>query len=811
MYRRLARFAYQRAWWVVAAWVVALLGVNAVAGAIGPAFSTELQTPASESTRGLEVLERSFPGAGNFLGGAIVFRAPAGVAAASVAEPMQTFLDEVEIIEGVTVTSPYEPAGLAQVSPDGTIAYARISLDSDVTVDEGAVIGREIRQTLPELTDVQIEVGGEILAEFSPPKAEIIGLAFAIVILIVSFGSVLAMGLPIGVALAGVGTGGLGLVSLLSHGMTLSDSAPFIGVMIGLGVGIDYALFIVTRFRELRRNGVAPEDAVIGAVDTAGRAVVFAGITVVASLLGMLLIGLPFVSGLGVAAATTVAVTMLASVTLLPALLRFAHARIERTRWRGLLAAGFVAVALLGVGLGATPLVVGGAILAVVTLLASLAIAPLRRELPPRRQPALNETVAWRWSRMIQSRPGLFAVLGTALLLMLTVPLLGLRLGFADEGNAPEGSTVREAYDLVAEGFGPGTNGPLVVMVEGGSAESAAAIAAAVDADPGIVRATPPIPSTVTGEGVPPTWLIQAIPTTSPQDETTEATVLRLRDVVLPAAATDGAVPILTGTVAVQVDFSDYLAGRLVVFLAAVLGVSFLLLTMVFRSLLVPLKAVVMNVLSIAAAYGVVVAIFQWGWLSAVFGTEPAPIEPFVPIMLFAIVFGLSMDYEVFLLSRVREEYDRTGDAVHSVADGLAATARVITAAAAIMVVVFGAFLLEDDRIIKLFGVGLATAVFLDATVVRMLLVPATMALLGERNWWIPSWLDRLLPRLNVEGPAVDELAPGSEIANESERVTGSDEKPPIRRVGDTEGQVRIADVIGDASDDETTGEPVGV
>jgi putative drug exporter of the RND superfamily len=753
MFQRLARFAFRRAWWVVAAWVVALVGVNALAGAVGPAFTTELQTPASESTRGLEVLERSFPGAGNFFGGAIVFRAAAGVDEPGVAGPMQAFLDEVDAIDGIAVTSPYSPAGATQVSSDGTIAFARVNLESDVTVDEGAIIGKEIRRIAPALPGVQVEVGGEILAEFSPPESELIGLAFAIVILIVSFGSVLAMGLPIGVALAGVGTGGFGLVSLLSHGLTLSDSAPFIGVMIGLGVGIDYALFIVTRFRELRRNGAGPEDAVVGALDTAGRAVVFAGITVVLSLLGMLLIGLPFVAGLGVAAAATVAVTMVASITLLPALLRLSHSRIERTRWRGLLAAGFVALALLGVGLDIAPLAAGGAIFAVTILVASLAFAPLRRELPPRKQPSLNQTLSWRWSRTIQSRPALFAVVGTGILVLLTLPLFGLRLGFADEGNAPQDSTVRRAYDLVAEGFGPGTNGPLVVLVEGGTTAGAASVAAAVAADPGIASATPPIASPVTGEGIAPTWLIQAVPTTSPQDEVTEATVLRLRDEVLPVASSDGGVPILTGSVAVQVDFSDYLAGRLMVFLAAVLGVSFILLMMVFRSLLVPLKAVVMNILSITAAYGVVVAIFQWGWFSAVFGTEPAPIEPFVPIMLFAIVFGLSMDYEVFLLSRIREEYDRTGNAVDSVADGLAATARVITAAAAIMVVVFGAFLLEDDRIIKLFGVGLATAVFLDATVVRMLLVPATMALLGERNWWIPSWLDRMLPRLNVEGP----------------------------------------------------------
>jgi RND superfamily putative drug exporter len=757
MYRALARWCFRRAWVVVAMWVVALLGVNVLAAALGPAFSSELTTPASESRTGLDVLDEAFPGAAGAFGGSVVFASDDGVLRPEVSGPGAELLAEVDELEGITVTSPFGPAGASQVSPDGTVAYARLGLDRSVN-EEGAVeLGAEIASLLPEIDGVDIEIGGSVFREVEPPETEIIGLAFAVVILIVAFGSVLAMGLPIGVALAGVGTGGLGVVSLLGHVTTIPEAAPIIGIMIGLGVGIDYALFIVTRYRELTRSGLSAERSMTGALDTAGRAVVFAGITVVLSLLGMLLIGLDFVSGMGISAAATVTVTLVASITLLPALIGLTHTRIERTRLRGIVAAGFVAIALLGVGLGIGAMAATAAILAFVTIVASFAVAPLRRELPQRRHRPLRETLAYRWSRLIQARPVLFVLVGGGLLLLLTIPVFSLQLGFSDEGNNAPGTTTREAYDLIAQGFGPGTNGPILVVVEvDGPAARAAAkeLPAAIAADPGVAEVSPAIASDPANPEGSEAFIIQVIPTSSPQDVATADTVSRLRaEVVPPVVADTGAVASVTGSVAVQVDFVDYLSGRLLVFFAAVLGVSFILLTMVFRSLLVPLKAVVMNVLSIAAAYGVVVAIFQWGWLGSIFGVQPAPIEPFVPIMLFAIVFGLSMDYEVFLLSRIKEEFVRTGDAVNSVADGLAATARVITAAAAIMVVVFGAFLLEDERIIKVFGVGLAVAVLLDATLVRMVLVPATMELLGARNWWIPRWLDRILPQLNVEGP----------------------------------------------------------
>ncbi len=763
MYRNLARWCYHHRWIVVGIWIALLVGLNALGGLIGSSFNGEFETPASESASGFETIAEYFPqfGAGSF-GGQIVFQSPDGITSPEIEAAMTDMFDQVAQIPGVRVISPYTPFGAEQISADGTIAFAEINLANDIDQNEAAAIGSQIDDAIPGIDGLRVELGGRAFANFEPPQSELIGLAFAIVVLILAFGSVLAMGLPIGIAVAGVGAGGFGLVSLLTNVVSIPEFAPLIGIMIGLGVGIDYALFIITRYRELTHAGATSEQATVGAMDTAGRAVVFAGITVVMSLLGMLLIGLKFVAGMGIAAAATVAVTLLASITLLPALLALAGNRIEVTRWRGLIAAGFAAIGLLGVGLRVPVLGVTGAVFFVGTLLTSLAIKPLRAEVPPRRHKPIRETWAYRWSRLVQARPWTGVLVAGGILVVLTAPVLGLRLGFADEGNFPEDTTTRQAYDLVAEGFGPGFNGPFVVAAEVSGPQDVPVVgelAAAIAADPGVDSVSQPFPSDLNDPAASDAFILRIIPKTSPQDSATEDTVDRLRNEVIPPVVADTDVVVhLTGSVPANIDFSNYLGGRILVFYGAVLAVSFLLLMMVFRSLLVPLKAVIMNMLSISAAYGVIVAIFQWGWLGGLTGIEPAPIEPFVPMMLFAIVFGLSMDYEVFLLSRVKEEYDRTGDPVNSVADGLAATARVITAAAAIMVVVFGAFLLEDNRIVKLFGSGLALAVLLDATLVRMLLVPATMELLGSKNWWFPKWLDRLIPTLNVEGHELEEL-----------------------------------------------------
>ena len=608
----------------------------------------------------------------------------------------------------------------------------------------------------PDQPGLQVEIAGDALAPLQAPESEFIGLAFAIVVLIVAFGSVLAMGLPIAVAGAGVGLGSA-LTALLSNLLAIPEFAVSIGAMIGLGVGIDYALFIVNRYRDgIHGNGGSGTSRpMYRAIDTAGRAVIFAGVTVVISLLGMVLIGLPFVTGLAVSAALTVAATMIASVTLLPALIGFVRERIEVTRWRGLLAAALAAVALLGLGLGFRPLLLALPA-ALLVLLAGYVLPPLRWIVPRRAPRPLQRTLAWRWSRWVQAHPWVALIVGGVVLLVVAAPIPSLHLNFPDESNFPEESTTRRAYDLLAEGFGPGFNGPLIVTAQPAVAEDRAALARLVEAlgsAEGVAVANGPLPSDPSDPANAPAYLIQVVPETAPQDQATSDLVRSLREDVVPSAVAGSTLDVkVTGMMASSLDFTTYLAGRIPLFVGVVLALSFVLLMLVFRSILVPIKAVIMNLLSIAAAFGVVVAVFQWGWLGGLIGIAGGPIDPFIPMMMFAIVFGLSMDYEVFLLTRVREAYFRSGKAKDSVAHGLASTAHLITAAALIMVFIFGSFVFEEYRTLKMFGLGLAVAVALDATVVRMLLVPATMALLGERNWWLPGWLDRLLPRFIVEG-----------------------------------------------------------
>jgi RND superfamily putative drug exporter len=751
--RRLGRSCYRRRRIVVLGWLAALAVAGAGAGAAGSGFSSQFTLPDVESARGFDILEDRFGGIGSGQAASIVFTAEQGVTDPAVQEVMVDFLERVDDLPGVAVTSPYRPEGRGQIAPGGTIAFASLELPRTVSLEEAQAIGAQIRDLEPDLAGLRVELGGQILAEFHPPDSEILGLAFAVVILILAFGSVLAMGLPIGTALFGIGVGAA-LVTMLSQVIVMPDFTLVLGVMIGLGVGIDYALFIVTRYRENLHAGMDGETASAVAIDTAGRAVLFAGATVVTSLLGMLLMGVGFVNGLAIGAAVTVAMTMAASVTLLPALFGFAGPRVEITRYRGLVAAGLVSLSLIGIATR-TGLHLVAIPLALAVLVVGGSLPGLRRPVPRRRPKPVEQTVPYRWSRLVQANPWPAAIGATVLLVVLALPVLALRLGFSDEGNYPEGTTTRQAYDLLAEGFGPGFNGPVLIATElpGGAGDLAAVerVTAAVQGLEGVAFASPGIPN---DPAAPTAAVWRLIPTTSPQDAATTDLVKELRHQVLPAAVGGtGLDPAVTGSVAVNVDFSDYLGGRIPLFFGVVLALSFVLLMAVFRSVVVPLKAVIMNLISIGAAYGVVVAVFQWGWLNELVGIgQGAPIEPFVPMMMFAIVFGLSMDYEVFLLSRVKEEYDRTGDNARAVADGLASTARVITAAAAIMVFIFGSFLLEPDRVIKLFGLGLATAVLLDATVVRMLLVPATMELLGDRNWWLPRWLDRLLPAIHVEG-----------------------------------------------------------
>ncbi|MDH3678508.1 MAG: MMPL family transporter [Acidimicrobiia bacterium] len=786
MYRQLGQWCYRNFKIVLAAWVAIFVGIGAASGALGAAFDSSFEIPESESRDGFDALDEHFDGFGSGQPGSIVFKTDRGVDDPEVVAVMTELFEYTSgLDEGLLVTSPYgegpQQRQIASVGEQaGRIAYADVSVSIDVDQVEAGLYGERIRDRAAELVEeagldgeLQIETGGAILGGFEPPETELIGLAFAVIVLILAFGSVMAMGLPIGVAVAGVGTG-IGIITLLTNVLSIPDFAVQIGAMIGLGVGIDYALFIVTRYRTSLHAGYSKEEAIGIALDTAGRSVVFAGLTVVVSLLGMLLIGLGFISGLGIGAASTVTITMFASITLLPALLGLVGDRVETTRLRGLFAAGLVSVALFSAGIGAPPVAGIAFLAAAVVLIVGMFLRPLKRVIPPRKEKPIRDTAAYRWSRVIQAHPWLAVLAGTSALLILASPVLSLRLGFSDEGNFPTNTSTRKAYDLIAEGFGPGFNGPLLVTVVPESPAAAARVpqlVTALDATPG-VAATALIPSDVANPQSSEAFLVQVIPTTAPQDAATDALVETLREEVVPGLD-DGLDVNITGAVPANIDFTTFLGARILLFFGVVLALSFLLLMAVFRSLVVPLKAVIMNVLSIASAYGIVVAIFQWGWGGDLLGIAGAPIEPFIPMMLFAIVFGLSMDYEVFLLSRVKEEYERTGDPQNSVADGLASTARVITAAAAIMIVVFGSFMFEDNRIIKLFGLGLAMAVFLDASLVRMLLVPATMELLGARNWWLPRWLDRLIPDLNIEG---NEPPPPSDL----DTVTEPESEPAL-------------------------------
>jgi len=751
--RRLGRTAHRRRGAFLLLWVILLVGMGAATRTAGSEFSTRFDLPDVESAAGYRLLAEKFGAQESGRTATIVLDAgPNGLSETGRSE-LDAWFTELDERDDLQVDSPFEPANAWQIAPGGRILFAGLTLSSDLdTAEEFNALYLDVSGNAPSVDGVSIEYGGEVFAAFEAPTSEVLGLGFAVVILVVAFGSVLAMGLPIGTAFGGIGSGVL-LVTLASNVVTMPDFATTLGVMIGLGVGIDYALFIVTRYREARRRGSTSEDATGEAMDTAGRAVLFAGITVVISLLGMLLMRVSFMDGMAIGASITVLATMCASVTLLPALLGYLGEKVETTRLRGILSAGVIAVALASYGLGGgKPLAASIAAVALALLGIGTFVPFLRRELPPRRSRPLEETLPYRWSRLVQRRPWTALLAGSALLLAVSAPVLGLRLGFADEGNYPEDTTTRKAYDLLAEGFGDGFNGPLVLVapIDGPEALPAAmAFGETLAAVEGVASVTPMILNDMAD---PDTVLWRVYPTGAPQSVEAAELVERLRERVIPASGVEA---LVTGTVAVNVDFSGYLAGRLPLFFAVVLALSFLLLTAVFRSLLVPLKAVLMNLISIAAAYGAVVAVFQWGWGSSLTGIGgQAPIDPWLPVMMFAIVFGLSMDYEVFLLSRVKEEYDRTGQNELAVADGLANTARVITAAAAIMVFVFGSFVLDANRSIQMFGFGLAVAVLLDATVVRLLLVPATMQLLGARNWWLPRWLDRLLPKIDVEGSA---------------------------------------------------------
>jgi putative drug exporter of the RND superfamily len=706
---------------VIIGWIVALIGFGVIAGAVGSDFTEEFSLPSSDSKDALDLLENRFPAqAGDTV--QIVYKAESGVESAAVKRTMEGVFAAVDKFPHVSeVASPYEKGGAGAVSDDGKIAYATAQFN--VTTDKlGEDEVKEIMDTARDAggDGLQVEVGGspaeEVRGEEEEGGSEMIGVLAAIVVLLISFGSVVAMGLPIITALFALGVGVSG-ITLFTHVFDTAEFAPQLAFMIGLGVGVDYALFILTRFRNGLDEGMEKRDAAIAAVDTAGRAVLFAGITVMISLMGMLLLGLPFLYGVATAAAIAVLFTMIAALTLLPALLTIAGNWVNRLR-------------IPGLGSGAR---------------------------------SIDENSWWfRWSRRIQRRPWIAVLLSGALLLALCIPTLSLRLGTNDAGTDPAGTTTREAYDLLAEGFGPGFNGPFQIVAslpEKGDDEALQELRTELQSEEGVEAVTDVTLNPNETVGV-----FQLYPTSSPQDEETTELLDRIRDDAIPPVESASGAQIHVGGInAIFEDFGNAIADKLPLFIGVVVLLSALLLTIVFRSIWVPVKAVLMNLLSIGAAFGLIVAVFQWGWGASLIGVDATgPIISFFPIFLFSIIFGLSMDYEVFLMSRIHEEWEHSKDATESVTRGLALTGRVITAAAAIMVTVFASFMIGEDRIIKLFGLGLASAVFIDAVIIRSVLVPAVMQLLGKRAWWFPEWLDRILPRLHVE-PEEGDPAPTGE------------------------------------------------
>jgi len=703
---------------VVAAWLIFIIGMLALSRGIGADYRFSTDFPGSESIKAAELLQENSPAqSGETI--TIVWRSetPDGVETPEVVSSVNEALGKVEGLPQVSsVSSPYDTQNILasrQISEDGKVAFATVTLtDSSFNLSTAEI--REIVDTVlvvEQTTNLEVAAGGQPVQRLSQPStglSEIIGFAVASVILLLAFGSLLSMMLPLFSAVLALGAA-LASVTFLSRGIDIPNFAPQLTALIGIGVGIDYALFVVTRHRSNLKRGMGVEESIRLSMSTAGRAVLFAGITVVIALSGLFVTGIGFLYGLAIAAAMGVIWTMLVTVSLLPAMLGFLGLRVLSRKERHRLTV----------------------------------------EGP---ENAEEVSSGWmRWAGRVQKNPWVWSTAAIALMLALAAPVLSLRLGIADAGSDPQGSLTRTSYDMLADGFGPGFNGPLLVVAEtpGGLQDLPAVEKAAADVGnlAGVASVTPVIPAE-TGKIA----FFTAYPGYSPQDAETSELIETLRTQTLPSATEGTDVTFFVGgPTAVFNDFADLLQGKLPLFLLVTIGLSFLLLLVAFRSIAIPAKAAVMNLLAAAASFGVLVAVFQNGFLADIIGvSRTGPIDAFLPIMLLAILFGLSMDYQVFLVSRIHEEWVRTGDNNLSVRLGLGETGRVITAAALIMVSVFVSFMFGDDRIIKMFGLGLAVAIFLDAFIVRSVLVPALMLLLGKWNWWIPKWLDRILPRVSV-------------------------------------------------------------
>ncbi|MFJ6900978.1 MMPL family transporter [Streptomyces hokutonensis] len=703
----MARWCYRHRLVVLLLWVGALFGLGFSATTAGTDYANVFSLPDTDSKSAYDLMQKAFPNSSGDTD-TVVWKVDSGsVKDQSVQTRIQPALDKIAGMKGVgEVTGPYSGArGAAQISSDGTIAYAQITFAEQANAVPKELVQKVVDTAQAARRDgLHVELGGQAVQRVEEPPggiAEGVGILAAAVVLFLAFGSFYAALLPIGIAIFGVGTG-LFSTQLLSHATDIPDLAPLLATLIGLGVGIDYALFIVTRHRRGLQRGLDPEESAVVALNTSGRAVLFAGGTVCIALAGMLVTQLRFLDGVVIGTSLTVVLSVLAATTLLPALLGFLGPRVLSRKQR--------------------------------------------RKLENGPEPERTDNLAVRWSAAVQKRPRRIAVFALVVMAVLAFPVLSLRLGATDQGNDNASTTTRKAYDLLADGFGPGFNGPLQVVTSSGDT---ATLVKDIEATKDVARVA----------ALPPTGgvtVIQVVPKTSPQSVETDDLIDTLRDKVIPEAGATGHVG---GVTAISKDFASVTGDRLPLFVATIIGLSFLLLLLAFRSLVVPLTAALMNLIAAAASFGVLVAIFQWGWGLSLLGLgKEGPINAFLPVIMLSLLFGLSMDYQVFLVSRMHEEWVHTKDNARAVRVGLAETSRVINSAALIMVCVFLAFVLSGNTGAATAGVGLAAAVALDAFILRTALVPAAMHLLGNSNWWLPAWLDKSLPHLAVE-PA-EEPAP---------------------------------------------------
>ena len=703
---RIGHFAGRHPWRVIGAWLVVAVSVFMLNTTTGGDYDETFSLPGSESQAAADAIQDRFPQETLYASN-VIFHSEDGLTGPDQEAVIQQAVEQLAAGPNViAVSSPYDPRG-PTLSEDGQTAFATVGFDLEKIGSAEFDAAEEAVQAVRD-AGIQVEYDGGLgyANVAAAGNSELIGVLMAIVILAIAFGSLVAMSLPIATALMAIAVGS-STIGVMAGLVPVPKIAGVVAMMLGLGVGIDYALFILSRHRQNLAAGQSVPVAIGRANATAGLSVLFAGVTVIVAILGLKVSGVPMMEMMGYGSAIMVAVVMVASITLLPAMLGVVKHRVNSAR---------------------VPFV--------------------------KQKPAYDPNAASaRWAARVVAKPVRYGVAAAGVLVVLAVPVFSMHLGFADAGNDAPSSTTRKAYDLMADGYGPGTNGPLQVVVDNGGETIPEAtldkVAQGLAAQSGVASVDTPVTN---DEGD--LAIIGVTPTTAPQDARTDELLVHLREDIIPAAVDGTDVEVsITGSTALTSDVSSRLQQRMPWFLGAVIGLSFLVLMLVFRSVLVPLKAALLNVLGVGAAYGVIVAVFQWGWGASLIGVhENVPIMPLAPMLMFAILFGLSMDYEVFLMSRVREQYLKHLDPRRAVVEGVGSTARVITSAALIMISVFASFILDLDVTTKMFGIGLSVAVFLDVTLVRMILVPAAMSLLGHRAWWLPAWLERRLPTIDIEG-----------------------------------------------------------